>query len=136
MKKESLLPFLAGGGVVLAVVGALGGLSGPRPEAPPVYAQSGPGYASHFVAVTGHGVTDQHDLLYVLDTQAERLCVYDFASGALQLVAARNVRYDLQLDEFRAGSQHPSPLDIFRETEGKKDAGKPSGGPKEPPKKP
>ena len=126
MKKDVLLAFLAGAGLVVLIVFALQGALGPQGGAlpfPQAHAQGGPGAAGNFIMVVGHDNSDQHDVLYVMDVQAQRVAVYDYKNRTMNLMAVRNVRYDLQLDEFRPGSQRPSPLDIWRETEGKKEKG-------------
>jgi uncharacterized protein (UPF0333 family) len=81
-----------------------------------------------FVAVTGNTENQTRDLLYVIDTKAKSLCVYDVVGGRLHLVAARNIKYDLLLDEWRPASQTPSVKDVYNETK-KKIAGE------EPPEK-
>lgn len=67
-------------------------------------------------AVTGNTDSQSRDMLYVIDTKAKSLCVYDYTGGRLNLVAARNIKFDLMLDEWRPRSQKPSVKEIYDET--------------------
>jgi hypothetical protein len=67
-------------------------------------------------AVTGNVESQSRDLLYVIDTTAKVLCVYDFQGGKLNLVGARNIKFDLMLDEWRPGTQNPSVKQIYDAT--------------------
>lgn len=71
--------------------------------------------SSGIAAVTGNTESQARDLLYVIDTQAKILCVYQHTGNALNLVAARNIKFDLLLDEWRPKSQNPSVKDIYNE---------------------
>jgi hypothetical protein len=64
-------------------------------------------------AVTGNIESQSRDLLYVVDTTAKVLCVYDFQGGKLNLVGARNIKFDLMLDEWRPDSQNPSVKQVY-----------------------
>lgn len=67
-------------------------------------------------AVTGNTDSQSRDLLYVIDTSGKSLCVYEYLGGKLNLVAARNIKFDLLLDEWRPRSQKPSVKEIYDET--------------------
>ena len=67
-------------------------------------------------AVTGNTDSQSRDLLYVIDTGGKCLCVYEYLGGKLNLVAARNIKFDLLLDEWRPRSQKPSVKEIYDET--------------------
>jgi uncharacterized protein (UPF0333 family) len=72
------------------------------------------------VAVTGNTEAQNRDLVWVFDPKAKSLCVYDLVGGRLQLVAARNIKFDLLLDEWRPGSQTPGVKDVYNETKKKR----------------
>ena len=67
-------------------------------------------------AVTGNTDSQSRDMLYVIDTNAKSLCVYDYTGGRLNLVAARNIKFDLMLDEWKPRSQKPSVKEVYDET--------------------
>ena len=98
----------------------------------PVIAGTG-ATAGNIAAVAGNTDGSARDILYVVDTEARTLCVYDYNGGRLNLVAARNIKFDLMLDEWVPGSQQPGVKDIYKETRKKIEGGTP---PSEPPKKP
>lgn len=72
------------------------------------------------VAVTGNTEAQSRDLVWVFDPKAKSLCVYDLVGGRLNLVAARNIKFDLLLDEWRPGSQTPGVKDVYNETKKKR----------------
>ena len=72
--------------------------------------------AGSIAAVTGNTDSQSRDLLYVIDTEAKSLCVYDCLGGKLNLIAARNIKFDLLLDEWRPRSQKPSVKEVYDET--------------------
>lgn len=45
--------------------------------------------------------------LYVVDTKSRTMCVYRVLGGKLQLLAARNLSYDLQLDDYNNAPKTP-----------------------------
>ena len=67
-------------------------------------------------AVTGNTDSVSRDLLFVVDTTSKSLCVYEYMGGRLNMVAARNIKFDLMLDEWRPRSQKPSVKEIYDET--------------------
>ncbi len=75
--------------------------------------------AGSIAAVTGNTESQSRDLLYVVDTQGKSLCVYEYLGRKLNLVAARNIKFDLLLDEWRPRSQTPSVKDVYKETQKK-----------------
>jgi len=112
MRSDVIVAFFSGVVLTLLIVLLMRGEN-------PIYAQTA-NSAGGFVAVTGAGVTDQHDYLYLVDTESKRVLAYDYQNRVLNLMAARNIRYDLMLDEWRPNSQRPSVLEVFRQTEGQK----------------
>jgi hypothetical protein len=70
-------------------------------------------------AVTGNTDSQSRDLLYVIDAQGKSLCVYEYVGRRLNLVAARNIKFDMLLDEWRPASQSPSVKDVYKETQKK-----------------
>ena len=67
-------------------------------------------------AMTGNIESQSRDILYVIDTDAKSICVYDYQGGKLNLVAARNIKFDLMLDEWRPRTQSPSVKEVYEET--------------------
>lgn len=72
--------------------------------------------------VTGLGGGGSKDILWVIDSEGQKIAVYDAQGDVIQLKSVRNIRYDLKLDEYPSKRQRPSVVDIFREVE------KPVGG--------
>jgi len=101
--------------VGLAVLSAflLGSLTGRSTE--PVWAQQGVsnyGNATlsangRFIAATG-SVGSGMSVLWVVDTEARRLVVYGASNlgKSIELRAARNIEWDLKLDEYNDDSQY------------------------------
>ncbi len=52
------------------------------------------------IAVTGTSSTGAA-VLYLVDTKLKRLAVYQASGKNIELVAARNIEYDLKLDSYR-----------------------------------
>lgn len=73
-------------GVVLTVLFTRGGGN---------TAYAGGGAAGGIIALAGHA--EKADLLYVVDTKRQRVCVYRWFNPGLRLVAARAFDYDLEL---------------------------------------
>lgn len=71
--------------------------------------------------VTGLGTGGNKDLLWVIDSEGQKIAVYDAQGDVIQLKSVRNIRYDLKLDEWPFKRQRPSPLDVFKLVE--KDTG-------------
>jgi hypothetical protein len=72
--------------------------------------------AGNMTAVTGNTDSQARDLLYLVDTTAKSLCVYECQGGRLNLVAARNIKFDFLLDEWRPRTQKPSVKEVYDET--------------------
>jgi hypothetical protein len=53
------------------------------------------GQAGGIIAFAGEG--DKSDILYVVDTAKQRICVYRWVNPGIRLVAARAFDYDLEL---------------------------------------
>lgn len=70
------------------------------------------------LAVTGNYQSDTRDLLYIYDTRSQRMVIYEYNNGRLSIVAARNTRYDLKLDEWRPGQQTPSVKSVRKMVKG------------------
>jgi hypothetical protein len=66
------------------------------------------GGARKLLAVPGNFQSDQHDLLYVFDTQSRRLVIYEYNNKALKILAARDTRFDFKFDEYAPGRHTPS----------------------------
>ncbi len=61
----------------------------------------------------------QEDLLWVLDAKAKRLSCYKYKNNMVELIGARNVKYDLQVEEFTYTGKHVKPSVIKKELEQK-----------------
>jgi hypothetical protein len=57
----------------------------------------------HMVAVTGT-TSSGSAVLYLVDTKLKRLAVYQATGKNIELVAARNIEYDLKLDSYHDAS--------------------------------
>lgn len=51
-------------------------------------------------------------VLYLVNTEQERLCAYEYKGGQLNLRGARNIKYDFMLDVFPPNSQNPDPAKV------------------------
>ena len=60
--------------------------------------------------VVGGQITKDSYGLYLVDTKRQALCIYQWLPGSrkLRLMAARNFKYDVQLDEYNADKPTPS----------------------------
>ena len=60
--------------------------------------------------VVGGQITKDSYGLYLVDTKRQALCIYQWLPGSrkLRLMAARNFKYDVQLDEYNADKPPPS----------------------------
>jgi hypothetical protein len=70
---------------------------------PPQGAGGGGGTADsdrNMIAVTGTSSTGAA-VLYLVDTRQKRLAIYQASGKNIELVAARNIEYDLKLDAYR-----------------------------------
>ena len=65
------------------------------------------------IAASGNFLSDQHDLLYVYDTQSRRLVIYEYNNNRLDILAARMITFDLKLDEFPRGKHKPSVKKVY-----------------------
>lgn len=97
-----LLGLQAGGGSSARAEG--GGPSVPQPGG----RAGGDGGATadsdrHMVAVTGT-TSSGSAVLYLVDTRLKRLAVYGATGKNIELIAARNIEYDLKLDSYHDGS--------------------------------
>ena len=83
--------------LLLAVLGAvLGGLVVRAGWASSAEALADAGVAAGgVIAVTGQG--DKADLLYLVDTGKQRICVYRWVNPGIRLVSARAYDYDLEV---------------------------------------
>ncbi len=77
----------------------------------------------HMIAVTGTSPTGAA-VLYLVDTRLKRLAVYQASGKNIELVAARNIEYDLKLDSYHDGS--PEEVQVLRlRAEYRRQGGKP-----------
>ena len=80
-------------------------------SSPSAVAQDAAGIgAGRYLAVAGRVTGDSYGV-YLIDTQSGTMAVYQWQASrnTLKLLAARNVNYDLQLDELNT---EPSPREI------------------------
>lgn len=117
LRSEVVIAFLLGIIVTLTIALVVGN----RPMLAPSYGGTSSGSGGVF-GVTGLGTGGNKDLLWVIDSEGQRVAVYDAQGDVIQLKSVRNIRYDLKLDEYPSKRQRPSVVDIFREVE------KPAGG--------
>ncbi|MEE2940599.1 MAG: hypothetical protein VX460_09470 [Planctomycetota bacterium] len=104
------LSWFAGGAVCAAVAGMVLGpavAAGPQDDLRPIPTTAA-GMASdsnnRMIAVTGVDITGQ-SVLYLVDTEAKQLAVYQASGGAagtnsVRLVGARRIELDMELDGF------------------------------------
>ncbi|MGE0707258.1 MAG: hypothetical protein AB7N76_16395 [Planctomycetota bacterium] len=92
-RSKVLIAFLLGVCVALGVALVLNTGQG----LPRAYAQAASGQGGVF-AVTGTGTTQQgKDVLFVVDTASQHLCVYEYNGGNLKMGAVRNMEFDFQI---------------------------------------
>lgn len=111
------------------LLGALLGNSGGG--LPTARAETG-GFSPNMIAVTGligSGVS----VLYVIDTEKKQLAVYNAAGGKeIRFVAARRIKYDLELKTWKDASDprlHPDNLrKVWEAEKGAQDTGAGGGG--------
>jgi hypothetical protein len=67
-----------------------------------------PEAAGSLIAVTGQVGQDAYGM-FLIDPRTRTMCVYRYQPGTnkLQLLAARNVSYDLQLDDYNNAAKTP-----------------------------
>jgi len=59
----------------------------------------------------------QEDIVWVLDSSAKRLAVYRHKNNqVIELIGARNIKFDLQLSDFQYSNRHFTPREIEKET--------------------
>jgi hypothetical protein len=100
---------------LLALCAFLGGaLVGTSGGGLPVARAETSGSSPNMIAVTGligSGVS----VLYVIDTEKKQLAVYNAAGGKeIRFVAARRIKYDLELKQWKDGSDPRVTVDILR----------------------
>ena len=117
VRSDVVIAFLLG--VIVALSGALVFRGGSMLA--PSYAGTSSGSGGVF-GVTGLATGGSKEYLWVIDSEGQKVAVYDAQGDVIQLRSVRNIRYDLKLDEYPAKRQRPSVVDIFREVE------KPAGG--------
>lgn len=79
-----------------------------------------PSRTRKILAAAGRSHADERDVLYLLDTKSLRQAIYSYHNGQLKVVAARNIRYDLRLDEWPEGKQDPGVEAIRKLVEGER----------------
>lgn len=104
--------------LLASVVGAVLTVSllGPAP----LHAQTATSSAD-VVIVTGNTRSQSQDVLYLIDTRANRLLVYEIRGRSLTLAAARYIEFDLQLHEWPEKSQQPGVKKVHKDTKDKPD---------------
>ena len=112
MKSQLAIAFLLG--AVVALAGALVfGRAGFLPEA-----RADTGQGGSLTGVTGLVTGGNREIIWVLDGENQRLCAYDINNNRLTLLCARNIRYDMKLDQYPPGDrQTPTVREIFEQTE-------------------
>lgn len=103
-------------GIIAALLGVLV-LGERRPEV--AYAQAAAGGGGIF-GVTGNTQPGAKDILWLIDARTDepRLLIYENKeAGRLQLLAARNIKYDLMYDQYpgTASAQRPSVEQVRKE---------------------
>lgn len=78
----------------------------------------------NMIAVTGTSPTGAA-VLYLVDTRVKRLAVYQSSGKNIELVAARNIEYDLKLDSYHDASQEEVQVLRLREEWKRRSGGKP-----------
>jgi hypothetical protein len=103
-KSNLLIAFLAG--VIVAMGTALVIQNTQFPQAQAQSASDGP----TMFAVTGTGNQGQSkDVLFLVDPQSPRLCVYEYQGGRLTLAAVRNIEYELRFQEWAPRGKDQTP---------------------------
>jgi hypothetical protein len=103
--------------VVIGLLGLIAGLlialvagSGGRP----VYAQGGAADGSA-LAVAANFNNGEQDLVWVFDAKAKVLSIYKYQNNTIELIGARNLKWDLLIPvpgELRYKGVHLSPSDV------------------------
>ncbi len=78
----------------------------------------------NMIAVTGTSSSGAA-VLYLVDTKLKRLAVYQASGKNIELVAARNIEYDLKLDSYRDSSDDEVQVRKLRADWLKSQGGKP-----------
>jgi hypothetical protein len=84
----------------------------------------------NMIAVTGTSASGAA-VLYLVDTRLKRLAVYQASGKNIELVAARNIEYDLKLDSYRDTSEDEVQVRKLRSDWLKGQPGKDAGGKEE-----
>lgn len=110
-------------GAVVALSAALVVTNGRLPEA---YAQTAGN--NEFLALMGFGNQQKgSDQLFLFDTKSQRLAIYNLQGRQLELLAVRNIAYDLKFEEYSTpgATQKPSVGDVRDKT--REEDSKPTG---------
>ncbi|MCX7702800.1 MAG: hypothetical protein N2234_01680 [Planctomycetota bacterium] len=91
--------------LVILLAGCVGYIVG-QSLSPVTYAATAEG-GTPLVAVTGNYQNQDHDILYVIDGNAKTMAVYDVSNYQCKLIAARNIKFDLQLEEYGFQGKNP-----------------------------
>ena len=78
----------------------------------------------HMIAVTGTSSSGAA-VLYLVDTKLKRLAIYQATGKNIELVAARNIEYDLKLDSYHDGSPEEVAVPRLRAEFIRRQGGKP-----------
>lgn len=88
----------------------------------PVFAQGAAANGS-MLAVSANYNNQQEDLVWVIDAKAKRLSCYKYLNNQIELIGARNVKFDLQIEEFKyKPGVHVKPSEIEKKIEEKQKA--------------
>ncbi len=100
--------------VVMGLLGLIAGLliaivagSAERPA----YAQGMSG--GSMLVVPANYNQGQEDIVWILDAASKRMACYRYKNNkVIELIGARNVKFDLQVEEFEYTGRHVKPSDI------------------------
>jgi hypothetical protein len=100
--------------IVIGLLGLVAGLLiaiAAGTGAKPAYAQ-GAAPDGSMLAVSANYNNQQEDLVWILDAKAKRLACYKYKNNAIELLGARNIKFDLMVEEFVYQGAHVKPSDI------------------------
>lgn len=106
-RSKTVIGFLLGVCLTLGVVLVLQSQS---QMLSPAYGQAAAGSGSGMFMVTGTGTQGQsRDVLFLMDTSAPRLAVYEYKDGRLELTAVRNIEYEMRFEQWSANGKDQRP---------------------------
>jgi hypothetical protein len=63
----------------------------------------------------------QEDYVWVIDGSTKRMSCYKYKNNGIELLGTRNLKYEMQLEEFTYAGKHVKPSDIRKELEKKQE---------------